>query len=288
MAAFTASMGCATELFAEQAALRSRGGLREPLYRVAETAASGTASSSNSVSSSSTNPLLPAIRVAHRSLEKIDRTIFDYSCTLVKRERIDEKLGSYEFIYTKIRHKPFSVYMYFLSPEASKGQEALYVQGQNDNKLLGNAGSGLRARFGTVSLAPDGLMAMSGQRYPITEVGIRNLTARLIARAKQGLQFNQCEVLYFKNTRIGKGASARTCTCIQVTHLKPQPALPFHRARIFIDDELNIPIRYEAHDFPKTPGGKPVLLEEYTYLNLKINPGFTNVDFDSKNPNYNF
>ncbi len=29
-------------------------------------------------------------------------------------------------------------------------------------------------------------------------------------------------------------------------------------------------------------------MEEYTYLNLKLNNGFTDADFDIKNPNYKF
>jgi outer membrane lipoprotein-sorting protein len=51
-------------------------------------------------------------------------------------------------------------------------------------------------------------------------------------------------------------------------------------ARIYFDDELKIPIRYEAYDFPTQEGGKPVLLEEYTYLDVKVNNGFTDKDFE--------
>ena len=29
-------------------------------------------------------------------------------------------------------------------------------------------------------------------------------------------------------------------------------------------------------------------MEEYTYLNLKLNNGFTDADFDVKNPSYKF
>ncbi|MBI1903218.1 MAG: DUF1571 domain-containing protein, partial [Planctomycetia bacterium] len=34
--------------------------------------------------------------------------------------------------------------------------------------------------------------------------------------------------------------------------------------------------------------GKPELTEEYTYLKIKVNNGFTDADFDVKNPNYKF
>jgi len=33
---------------------------------------------------------------------------------------------------------------------------------------------------------------------------------------------------------------------------------------------------------------QPGVLEEYTYLDVKINQGFTDADFDDKNPNYRF
>jgi hypothetical protein len=29
-------------------------------------------------------------------------------------------------------------------------------------------------------------------------------------------------------------------------------------------------------------------MEEYTYMNVKVNNGFTDADFDSKNPAYKF
>ena len=60
------------------------------------------------------------------------------------------------------------------------------------------------------------------------------------------------------------------------------------RVRVFVDAELHIPIRYEAHDWPATAGGEMVLLEEYTYLDVKINRGFTDIDFDMSNPAYSF
>ena len=49
------------------------------------------------------------------------------------------------------------------------------------------------------------------------------------------------------------------------------------------DDELQIPIRYESYDWPQKEGGQPVLLEEYTYTDLKVNVGLTDKDFDPDN-----
>ena len=42
---------------------------------------------------------------------------------------------------------------------------------------------------------------------------------------------------------------------------------------IYVDDQRNIPIRYEAYSWPKVQGGPPVLDEEYTYVNIQENVG---------------
>jgi hypothetical protein len=35
--------------------------------------------------------------------------------------------------------------------------------------------------------------------------------------------------------------------------------------------ELNLPVRFDAYDWPKAPGEQPELAEEYTYLDVKLN-----------------
>ena len=89
---------------------------------------------------------------------------------------------------------------------------------------------------------------------------------------------------FFPNAKV----NGRVCTCVQVVHPVPRRNFRFHLARVFIDDEYLIPIRYEAYDWPQEQGGQPVLMEEYTYMNVKINNGFTDADFDPKNAAYKF
>jgi hypothetical protein len=238
------------------------------------------------------HPLMPALRWAYSGIGNIEK-LQDYSTTLTKRERIGGKLLDYEYMFVKIRHKPFSVYMYFLAPAAMKGQEVIYIQGQNEGNMWAH-GVGLQnTMFGTLKLKPDGPIAMRNERYPLTELGILNLTSRLVDVAKEDIKYGECEVKFYKGAKIkcGNGNSDRICTCIEVVHPVPRRNFLFHLARIFVDDELNLPIRYESYDWPKEPGAKVTadqLGEEYTYLNLKLNNGFTDADFDVKNPNYKF
>jgi hypothetical protein len=225
------------------------------------------------------HPLMPVLRWAKEGLPTIE-SLKDYSATLVRRERIRGKLSGYEYVAIKIRHKPFSVYAYFEVPAAVRGQEVIYRAGQNDGNILAH-----KARMPvTVPLHPDGMMAMRGRHYPITEIGLVNLVRRLVEVGQQDVNYGECEVQYFTKAMVNK----RPCTVIQVVHPTPRDVFRFHLARVFVDDELKMPIRYESYDWPSEPGGEPELIEEYTYLDLKLNNGFTDEDFSIRNPAYQF
>jgi len=229
------------------------------------------------------HPLMPALRWARARRDRM-KDIKDYSCTFVKRERINGVLGDFQYIFCKVRHEPLSVYMYFLGPPKMRGQEVIYVAGANNGKLWGHT-TGIKSRaIGTVSLNPTGMIAMRGNKYPITEMGFLHMADELIEIGENDTKFGECDVQVFRGAKI----NGRSCICLQVTHPVPRRNFRFHIARIYVDDEMNVPVRYEAYDWPHEPGGKPVLHEEYTYLNVKLNLGLTNLDFDPKNPAYSF
>lgn len=231
------------------------------------------------------HPLIPALDMAYKTKKFMDANLKDYSATVVKLERIDGKLGNPEYATIKVRQHPFSVYMGFVAPADVKGQECMYLEGQNDGKMYAHAPPGtLRGKFGTVQLLPTSAMAMKDQRYPITEIGIYNLTNRLIEVGEHDKQFGECDVKFFQGAKV----NGRDCTMVQVVHPVPRRQFLFNMARIYLDDQLNVPIRYEAYDWPATPGGPPQKLEEYTYMNLVVNPGLTDADFDVHNPAYGF
>ena len=123
------------------------------------------------------HPLAPVLRNLKISQDELDRNVHDYSCTFAKRERVDGDLGEYQIMLLKVMHQPFSVYMAFQKP--FPGREVVYISGQNDGKLT-VLESGFTRMLGKINLDPAGTRAMSGQRHPITDVGMRNLTAKLI------------------------------------------------------------------------------------------------------------
>jgi hypothetical protein len=230
------------------------------------------------------HPLDPVILWAEGAFQRAEK-IKDYTALLTKRERIGDRLEEHQFLQLKIRHEPFSVYIKFLRRGCERSREILYVEGQNDGMLLAHDAGGMGTVLGTVKLAPDGLIAMRGQRYPVTMIGFKNLGLKLLEQAKRDRQIEApTDVKWFNGAKVN-GQIAR---CVQVTHPVRHPEHQFAVARVYVDEELGIPIRYEGYAWPENPDGKPVLVEEYTYSCIQLNLGLSDADFDVKNPRYNF
>lgn len=229
------------------------------------------------------HPLLPVLEMAELAVQRADE-IADYTTVFAKRERIDGELGPYDYMFLKVRHAPFSVYLYCLGPVKPKGQEAIYVEGKNDGLVLGHT-TGLRDRIaGTLSLDPTSSRMMEGNLYPITNIGIKNLANKLANLHRYELNYGECEV----NNYPGAKVDGRECTCVQVVHPVPRQNFKFHLSRTYYENATGLPIRFEGYLWPSKPGGKPVLLEEYTYQNLQFNQSLTELDFDSENPAYGY
>ena len=229
------------------------------------------------------HPLMPALRLAQESLAHIDANIQDYQAILYKQERIDGELQEREVAFVKVRHKPFAVHMFFLAPH--KGRECVYNEGPDGAKgVMSARDSGLRRKFGIWDLDPEGSLAMKGQKYPITKLGVRALTDELITVASNDVNYGECEVKTSQTVLGPKDGEKRAVTLLEVMHPTARRNFRFHTAQVFIDNEYKVPIRYEARLWPANPGEEAPLEESYTYINLKVNNGFTDADFDKNNP----
>lgn len=257
---------------------RPRTELTEPVYRVSNARVEPAAARLEK------HPLDDALKVAREGLHLVRSKVDDYSCILVKRERVKGVLNDPEYMYAEVRNEkvvdgkivaPFSVYMRFLKPDRLKGREVIYVKGHNNDKLVAKESGRLMQMMPPVWLRPEGPIAMRGQLYPITDVGLENLIVKLIEKGERDRKRGECAVDF-----VPAAINGRKCTVLNVKHPVKRSFFDFHIAQIFIDDELNLPVRYVAYTWPKTEGGRPVLMEEYTYLDIKVNIGLTDKDFD--------
>lgn len=264
-----------------------------PVHRVANAALSVPKQSAMPMDSPGKAALRRGLQMAQDSLELSKAEIRDYTAILVKRERIGGTTGEHEYMQVKVRNRkvsggqliqPFSVYIGFLKPAAVKGREVIYVENRNDGKLVAHEG-GFKGRFlPTVSLPVDGMLAMRGQRYPLTEIGVENMIIKLIERGEKAMRHEDVTCKFRKGAKL----KDRVCTVLEVTQPTQRPDAEFYQAQVFMDDELNMPIRYVAYDWPSASGAPGSVIEEYNYLNLQVNVGLTDDDFDPYNKAYGF
>ncbi len=273
------------------------------------------------------HPLDPLLKIAEDSLLEINANVKDYTATMISHVLVGEKLQPEKQLFCKIRHAhqkedgsqaSFAVYTKFLHPTAAAGQEAIWVEGKNDGKLIAHLSGMLNVK--RFYLDPDGDRAMEGNRYPIRDIGVRNLVVKMLEFGQRDRQHDECDVRLTRGIKLGD----RTCTLITVTHPVKRSHFDFHIAKIYIDDEWNMPIGYEGYLWPedsKTPAEEskkkpattsadksdsekrsaagdseskqtdaalPPLLEKYYYTDLKTNVGLTDADFDPGNKEYNY
>jgi hypothetical protein len=236
------------------------------------------------------HPFQPLLKVAEQSIVEIDKTIRDYEATFVSQVFLNGKLQPEKYLRCKIRHRhmangkevPFSVYTLFLAPQDNVGQEAIWIEGQNDGNIIAHANGLLNVK--RFYLDPDGPIAMDGNRYPIRDIGVRGLIVKMQELGQKDIKHGECQVSIKRKVDV----NGCECTMLQAVHPVKRDHFDFHIARIFIDDARNIPIAYEGYSWPEKEGDEPPLLEKYYYTDIELNVGLTDEDFDPGNKKYNY
>lgn len=228
------------------------------------------------------HPIDPALELM-RECKRRYASVQDYTALFVKEERIGKVLLPPNYIRMKFREKPFSVYFRWVQPET--GKEAIYVEGKNDGKIITHGVGFTRALAGVMKVDPEGSLARKDNRHGIKEAGIGNLIDRIIARWEFERRYNET-IVETSHVRI----NGRPAYLVNTIHPgNDANKFAFHTFKLYVDKELMLPIRCEGYAFPSVPGRESGgLLESYTYLDLRINVGLTELDYSPKNPNYNF
>ncbi|HKW27793.1 MAG TPA: DUF1571 domain-containing protein [Verrucomicrobiae bacterium] len=198
----------------------------------------------------------------------------NYTAVFHRIERVDGKLVPEQITLLKFK-RPFKVYMKWISP--FKGQESLYVEGANNNKVRAH-GTGFAGLI-TVNLDPTGGLAMKDSRHPVTEAGLEILVKKIGSNLRRGLRAGELtskdhgeRTVYGRKTREMEGI------------LPKDPAKGYYcyRCIVNLDVETRMPIKTRIFDW------QDQLVESYGYEHLSLNPGLSDKDFDPKNPGYHF
>lgn len=226
-------------------------------------------------------PIERAIGAIAACQARYDR-VEDYTCTFYKRERIAGRMTPLHIMDMKVRTKPQSIYFRFQQP--AQGREAIYIAGRHSGKVLAHDVGLNKLIAGTLQLEPTSSRAMEDCRHPITEAGIGPLLDTLAKRWAVELNPDDSIITFSDDIVVGP----HRCTMIESTHPHRQPRFLHHKVRVYIDQENGLPIRFEAYDWPKHHRALPELSEEYSYMQLKLNVGLRDIDFDVTNSQYSF
>lgn len=204
------------------------------------------------------------LKVAEITKQKIE-SIAGYQFILVKRELVDGKDTGYQYLNVKVRTEPLSIYVKFLKPEKLAGREALYY---NDELVVKRGGNRMSSMV--LYITPDSPLAMDGNRYPITYINPKVLANELITKIEKELKFPETKLEIYRQAKI----DGKSGTLYRMIHTEKKEGMECCVAEIIISKESELPIYFRVRNFHN------IILEEYAFRNMIINPVFSSNEFD--------
>jgi outer membrane lipoprotein-sorting protein len=185
--------------------------------------------------------------------------IRDYTALFLKRERINGTLLALETIELRFQ-APFKVYMAWRKPYA--GRVIVYVEGENDNKILVNPGGLLR--FLRLKLEPTSSLATQNTHHTVREVGLQKTIALLEREYERGRREGQVTLSFQGDDEVaGRSTYHLTLVC----HVDKMAGYYAQRGEIWVDAEHFLPIRLSLYDWDGE------LYAHYEYQRIRVNPG---------------
>ncbi|MBI4537852.1 MAG: DUF1571 domain-containing protein [candidate division NC10 bacterium] len=214
-----------------------------------------------------------------RLLERAEQQyahVRDYTAIMITRERINGSLEPKKAILLKFQ-RPFKIYMKWMDG-MSKGREGLYVAGSHDGKFLVSEPNGIRRLF-TAVLKPRDPRVLEVSRHPVTDVGIGRVL-EIVGENTRRAAKNRVLTLIDRGMGEVAGRKVREIEGV----LPNDPSAGYYGLRVIVsfDQEHHLPIRVVVYDWEDR------LVEDYAYSELRLNPGFSDADFDPANPAYGF
>lgn len=199
--------------------------------------------------------------LAQRAWQGLDR-LQDSAGVFLKTERVGGRVLPTQAIELKVRRRPFSVHMRWLSPPY-KGREVVYQEGRFEGKVVAYLGDlfGFESIFTFAPTAPE---VMEGNRHPITEAGVGHITERLYEQFRLARAQGRLRARYLgTESYLGRPT-------YKIMRVLEDGGYRYWN----IDTELLLPIRVITYD------ARHRLQETYSFKDLRLNLGLTDDDFD--------
>jgi hypothetical protein len=207
-------------------------------------------------------------------LLRYKRGVRGYTLTMSKQERIGGVLESQpEIMEVAFREEPFSVFLKW-DKGAHRAESVLYVEGENDDKILARV-SGLwlvaaraagRVRDGLVVEDVGSEEARRSGRFTIREFGMYNGLARLLADWEAADRKGALHVEDLGEREVPE-AGGRRCLVLRRTHFLRPERDGVTEQTVYLDVETWLQLGSVAN-------GADGLIGAYFYRDVKINPEF--------------
>ena len=212
-----------------------------------------------------------------------------YTGIFRKQELVDGVLLEEQTIELKCRHRPFSVYLNWLTGDT--GREVIYIEGQNNGKMIAHDG-GWKARIPALTLPTDCMLAMRDARYPVTTAGLVGLIDIMRSVHEQDLlksNLASCEIDEHRQF------DGRPCTMYTTRYKSRSESTDYRKSITLIDHEWKVPVHTEHFGWLSNDSSLDekkldefTLIESYSFTSLDFHCQLTDHDFDRKNPEYRF
>lgn len=208
---------------------------------------------------------------ALREMQAVGKSLKDATFTMYKREWVSGSQGSLSVMDVKFRTEE-DAYMEF-TEGPNEGRKVLWRgPNWNDGKFKVDPG-----RFIPVlNLDPNGSMAMRGNRHSIRELPPTFLVDKIVADA---MRINDSPTFEPDVNDLGPTTvRGEASNCWEATLPKDQDKNFYAtKVRMCANVATNMPNSMRVWDHED---GELRLVEEYDYINFKVNPGLSDSDFD--------
>ncbi len=203
------------------------------------------------------------------AIGRYESTVTDYTATFYKQERINGKLRQTEKIAIVFKENPFSVLMSW-EENAGSIDKLLYVEGQNENKMLVHP-TGLLSWIKSVKRDPRSKEVQKASRSSCDQFGFYRSMQNLLKIYKQAEKYGDLQISYHGRTKVDD----RECVAMERI-LPPKADYPYARLVLEFDVEYLLPTAISCYDWQ----GR--LVSRYWYEDVKFNQGLKLAMFSPK------
>ena len=184
----------------------------------------------------------------------------DYRCVLIKQEWLKNRMDREEMVM--LFRKPMDIKLTWISP--NKGQQALYRQGKNNDRLRARR-AGLLSLF-TFEMGIYDKRAMEHSRYPITHAGIGTILDKTMEDINRG----KCTLRVLGEVRLEN----HTCIHLEFRSLGPRDYHQSCRSEFWMEKQSRLLLQLKMTDYEQR------LIGSYTFSQLEVDVGLSDKDFE--------